>query len=300
MTTASIVFDPGQYELLDFGDGRKLERFGAVVLDRPSPAAEELAVADPHKWASATARFAAERGRAGTWDPAPPVQEAATPTWTVAHGKFRLTLQPGPSGNIGVFPEHSANWGWIADRVREQAASRPEQPARILNLFGYTGAASLAAAAAGAEVTHVDSAGPTVAWAKRNAADSGLEDRPIRWIVEDAMKFVAREVRRGNRYDGIIADPPTYGHGPKGRPFKFRDSVDELIGQCAALLDQTSTAAFFVFTCHTPGFGSGHAVDAVSAVLPGGVGAVDGFDLELRTADGRALPAGVCARWRSH
>ena len=293
------MFESEEYQLLDFGAGRKLERFGVEILDRPSPAAEGNAIAEPELWAQATARF--EDGMSGTWHRLDDSSNAGDARWSITHPRNRLILQLGPSGNVGVFPEHADNWDWIATEIERGRSAHPARPFKVLNLFGYTGGATLAAAAAGAEVTHVDSSGPTVAWAKRNAAESGLSEQPIRWLVEDAMKFVARELRRGNGYDGVIADPPSYGHGPKGRPFKFHQHATELIESCAALLDGANPGRrFFVFSCHTPGFGSDDAESALRSVLPAGTGhEIMSEQLGLVTGHGRSLPAGVCARWRS-
>ena len=183
----------------------------------------------------------------------------------------------------------------------------------MLNLFAYTGGASLAAAIAGAEVTHVDSSGPTVAWAKRNAEASGIADLPTRWLVEDAMKFMEREYRRGNYYHGVIADPPTYGHGPNGRPFKFSQHLGELMELCGKLLGVSVGALsdthtqmvnplisrrFFLFSCHAPGFGPTEAELAVSRVLQDSGGAqIMGRTLVLESRDERKLNAGVAVRW---
>ena len=210
------MFEPSEYQLLDFGAGRKLERFGALVLDRPSPGAGDVSVMDPTMWEAATTRFALEKGGKGEWDDG---AHGASPkgdsSWSVRHGQSQFLMELRASGNVGIFPEQADNWGWIADQVKQSANDLSTRAPKVLNLFAYTGGASLAAVAAGAEVAHVDSSGPTVAWAKRNAEVSGLGDRPIRWLVEDAIKFVARECRRGNRYDGVIADPPTYGHAQR-------------------------------------------------------------------------------------
>ena len=286
------------YELLDMGAGRKLERFGAEILDRPSPAAEGLARSAPDRWDGATARFDHERGGSGTWSVGDRAIDPDELAWPIEHDGVRLVLQLRPSANIGVFPEQTTNWDWIAAQVRAGLAFEPDRAPRVLNLFAYTGAASLVAAAAGAEVTHVDSSGPTVAWARRNADASGLTDRPIRWLVEDAMTFVARECRRGNRYDGVIADPPTYGHGPKGRPFKFAEQVDELAARCGELLDAEVGQRFLVFSCHAPGFGPEEARSAIAGRVPQG-GTTTSRPLTVDTADGRSLAAGVCVRWRS-
>ncbi len=290
------MFETEEYELLDAGHGRKLERFGREILDRPSPAAEGMTPTDPASWRRATVRFESERGGQGEWERRTSAGSDEG-EWSVRHGAVRLGLQLRPSANIGIFPEQAENWNWITDRVERMVDGGIGHAPRVLNLFAYTGGATLAAAAAGAEVTHVDSSGPTVAWAKRNAAASSLDDRPIRWLVEDAVRFVAREVRRGNHYDGVIADPPTYGHGPKGRPFKFARHLDELLEGCGALLDEKLAGpGFLVFSCHAPGFGQREAERAVRAVVPA-AGGVEAVPLDLRTTGGRRLAAGVCARW---
>ncbi len=297
------MFEPSEYQLVDFGGGRKLERFGSELLDRPSPAAAGATSSDPDLWTTATARFEVEQGGKqggkGQWVESFQVNNAEP--WSVRHGDSRLLMQLGASGNVGLFPEQASNWEWTADQVSQCRDDLSDRRPRVLNLFAYTGGASLAAALAGAEVTHVDSSGPSVTWAKRNAEASGAADLPIRWLVEDAMKYIAREVKRGNFYDGIIADPPTYGHGPKGKPFKFEQHLDTLLEVCGELLDHKSSAGrFLLFSCHAPAFGPSAAVSAVESVVPGADGLpVDGRPLVLETADGRALHAGVAARWSS-
>ena len=293
------MFAADQYELLDFGGGRKLERFGAVVLDRPSPAAEGLEVADRALWERASVRFDLAAGGKGKWDQADLPDSPDGDPWSVRHGDSRLVMGLNASGNVGLFPEQAGNWDWIAEQVEQCASGLGSRRPRVLNLFAYTGGASLAAAAAGAEVAHVDSSGPTVAWAKKNAEVSGLADLPIRWLVEDAVKFTAREGRRGNHYDGIIADPPTYGHGPKGKAFKFGQHVDELMELCSELLRGEGNQ-FLLFSCHAPGFDEGDAKAVVSRVLPATAGTrLTARPLVLQTQDGRELSAGVSARWSS-
>lgn len=295
------MFATDQYQLLDFGEGRKLERFGVEVLDRPSPAAVGHSISDPDLWGSATARFDVERGGKGQWDDSTLASDTEGGFWPVRHGESHLLLKLSASGNVGLFPEHASTWGWIASQIRSGIDARPADPPRVLNLFAYTGGASLAAAIAGAHVTHVDSSGPTVAWAKRNAEASKVADLPVRWLVEDAMKFVTREVRRGNHYDGIIADPPTYGHGPKGKPFKFGQHLDELIELCGQLVNrERSPGQFLLFSCHAPGFETADAVSTVASVLPDSeAGRVTGQPLTLECGDGRILEAGISAQWSS-
>ncbi len=278
---------PFAYELLDFGSGRKLERFGNFLIDRPAPAAEGLARSQPRLWTQANARYERTSGQTGRWLPAGGLPES----WPLACGDWTLELRPTPFGHLGVFPEQAENWRWIA----QQIAAMPATRVKTLNLFAYTGGATLACAAAGAEVAHIDSARNVVAWARRNAALSRLDDRPIRWIAEDAAKFVAREVRRGNRYDALILDPPSYGHGPQGQVWKLSEQLPELLAQCAQLTGPTP--ALLVLTCHSPDVGPG--------TLSAWLGAA-GFnltetnwtfgELSLTSADGRRLSAGVAAR----
>lgn len=281
------MLSPDEYELLDFGHGRKLERMGARILDRLSPAAEDELPADPRLWKQATLRYQRTRGDKGTWTPA---AEASTP-WQFRCFDLVLELKSNEFGHVGVFPEQADNWEWISRQVR-----RAGRPLRVLNLFAYTGVATLVAAAAGAQVTHVDAARNVVAWARRNAELSGLAEGPTRWIVEDACKFVRREVKRGNRYDAVILDPPTYGHGPKGEPWVLRDQLGDLLQLCAELTcDQR---AFFLLTCHSPGFGPAELQAMLSTCLFGHCGPrIAARTLYLATAAGRRMNCGVAARW---
>jgi 23S rRNA (cytosine1962-C5)-methyltransferase len=194
---------------------------------------------------------------------------------------------------LGIFPEQAANWDWMTDQLR--AASHP---LRILNLFAYTGGSTLAAAALGAEVVHVDAAQNTVAWARRNAELSGMIERRVRWIPEDAWKFVKRELRRGSRYDALILDPPSYGHGPRGEVWRLSKHLPQLLAACGQLT--AGRRRFMLLTCHTPGFGpdrlKGIVADALSETDEGTVTA---GQLTIRSASGRELPCGVVARWQA-
>jgi len=280
------MFDDDQYELLDFGAGRKLERFGSVVLDRPSPSATGNGPKHASRWQDISARFSGAIGSHGSWKWRNPPPEI----WTATAGDITLELESTESGHVGVFPEQAPNWDWIERQVRRAG------PVKVLNLFAYTGGSTLAAAAAGAEVVHVDAAKSTVLWARRNARRSKLKDASIRWIVEDSLKFVRREVRRGNQYDAIILDPPSYGHGPQGDPWRLSHDLMPLIEGCARLT--SGRRAFLLFTCHTAGFGPAE----VEAILADGFfghcqAGVRAGPLELKTADGRRLHSGVVARW---
>lgn len=268
------------YELLDFGDGRKLERFGGAVIDRPCPTADALRPSGGQIAAYCFDRTQADRG---VWTTEGPLPDP----WLFEHGKLKLQLRLADSGQVGVFPEQMQNWEWLDRQVR----SRPR--AKVLNLFAYTGAATFAAAAAGAEVVHVDAVRSTVAWARHNADISGLADRPIRWIVDDARKFVAREVKRGQHYEGIILDPPTYGHGPRGHAWQLTEHLPALLRDCGKLL--STRGRFLLLSCHAPGIGPSELTELLKPIPP--MAQMESGPLELRTGDGRSLPSGVFARW---
>ncbi|TWU00729.1 Ribosomal RNA large subunit methyltransferase I [Botrimarina colliarenosi] len=287
------------YELIDFGGGRRLERFGELLLDRPCPAAGDAATASPASaWKEATARYDGARATDGDWTPKPK-KWAGDQACRVPLGEdqaFTLGLTPTPAGQIGVFPEQLANWRWIADRTARLAAARPDEPPRVLNLFAYTGGSTLAAAVAGATVTHVDASKPSVELAKQNAERSGLAAAPIRWIVEDVPRYCQREVKRGSRYDAVILDPPTYGHGPKGEAWRLERDLLPLLELCATLVDRTPT--FFLATCHTPGVGPAELSAYLSDAIVGHCGQPPASNrLFLTTASGRKLESGVAARW---
>lgn len=281
------MFEPEEYELLDFGDGRRLERFGQVVVDRPCPAADAVARCTPGAWKRAELRFVRSAVGEGQWQR----HCAGLDAWSVRHQATRFELRPTPLGQLGIFPEQAGNWDWIEARIR-----RSGRPLRVLNLFAYTGGATLAAAAAGAEVVHVDAAKPVVAWARRNAALSGLAEAPIRWIVEDAPRFVEREARRGRRYDALILDPPSYGHGPRGEPWKIERDLEPLLARCAGILAEPP--AFALLTCHTPALTPNRLLQMLASGLAAAKECPAGVQpLLLQAADGRRLPSGLAATW---
>jgi len=284
------MFTPDQYELIDFGDGRRLERFGPWLLDRPCPAVEQIARADPDAWSQADARFDRDDGEEGQW-----ICERELPErWTVTHGPVTFELKPTAVGHLGLFPEQAANWHWITkQRGRESLLA---SGTKVLNLFAYTGGSTLAAAAAGAEVAHVDAARNTVGWARRNAEQSGMADLPIRWIVEDAMKFVRREWKRGNRYDAVILDPPSYGHGLRGESWRLSKHLPQLLDLCAQLT--AGRRQFMLLTCHTPGYDS----SKLQGMMEEAMGQTDkgkttAGHLTLQAATGRKMPSGEFVRW---
>jgi 23S rRNA (cytosine1962-C5)-methyltransferase len=279
------MFSVDQYELLDFGAGRKLERFGDHVLDRPSLAARGPARLPAERWRHCAARYY-RQGSGGRWE----MCRRLPGSWPVRHGDLVFDVGLTDFGHVGLFAEQATNWDWMARVLARRS------PCRLLNLFAYTGGSTLTAARHGAEVTHVDAARKAVAWARSNARRSQLGERGVRWIVEDARRFVRREIRRGNRYDGIILDPPSYGHGPKGEAWKLSRNLLPLLRSCRELLSERPV--LLLLTCHTPEYRAPELSAALADCIFGHCGAgVTARRLEITTADGRRLPSGYVARW---
>jgi len=236
----TLTPDWAQYELLDSGGGKKLERFGEFTLIRPEPQASWAPALPKHRWEAAEAEFTKAKGQQSPWKFRKPLPER----WVMQRKDLKFWVQPAPSGHVGVFPDQAAHWDWIAETTQ-----LAQDPLKALCLFGHTGLATLAAAAAGAEVTHVDASRKAVVSARENQHLSGLSDRPIRWIVEDAMTFVRREARRGNQYEALMLDPPRFGRGPDGQIWKLQDSLPELLATCAKLLSKQP--AFVLLNVYT-------------------------------------------------
>ena len=290
------------YELIDSGNFRKLERFGPYVMIRPEPKALWEPALPESEWrAMAHTEFkpGAGFGKAGkedsgTWTPLRKMQEQ----WTIAYPPAGLRLRLGLTSfkHVGVFPEQATNWDYILRNTREIAELRAkagEGAPRVLNLFAYTGAASLAARKGGADVTHLDSVKQVVTWARGNMELSGLEG--IRWIVEDALKFARREVRRGNRWQGIILDPPAYGHGPDGERWKLDECLNEILKCCAQLLAPENS--FLVLNLYSNGYSAVLAETLVRTAFGAG-GSLECGESVLRDRYGKALPLSVFSRLR--
>lgn len=278
------------YQLLDSGDGRKLEQVGPHRLVRPAPQAVWRPRLPPEPWAGADAEFVRAEGEAGGWRGTPLPER-----WPVTLAPLTFLIQATGFGHLGLFPEQREGWGWIADRVRK-AAGALGRPPRVLNLFAYTGGSTLAALRAGAEVTHVDASKGVVQWARDNAAACGLANAPCRWLVDDAKKFVRRAVERGRPYDGIVLDPPTFGRGPKGQVWKIEPDAAPLMDACKSLL--APEGGFILLSCHTPGFTPTTLANLLGAVVAGRGGEVELGEMLLTEADGgRPLPSGTFARW---
>lgn len=230
------------YELLDASAGERLERWGDIILIRPDPQIIWNTEKRNPLWRTPHAQYYRANTGGGHWEE----RKKTPPAWHIRYGGLTFGIKLMGFKHTGVFPEQAANWDFAAQCIRSAG-----RPVKVLNLFAYTGAATLACAAAGAQVCHVDASKGMVAWAKENAQLSGLSDRPVRWLVDDCLKFVQRELRRGNRYDGIIMDPPSYGRGPGGEVWKLEEQLFSLVEQCAALL--TENALFFILNSYTTG-----------------------------------------------
>jgi 23S rRNA (cytosine1962-C5)-methyltransferase len=281
--------DDTDYELLDSGEGRKLERVGPILLERQAVSAWWRQRLPPERWRQAAGVHVRDRSGGGHWEFPKRVPEA----WTVRFSGLALEIRATPFGHIGLFPEHAPQWRWMAERVAARVAARAlgAAPVRVLNLFAYTGAASIACAAAGARVTHVDAAPGVVKWAARNALANEIEPARIQWITEDAAAFVARERRRGNRYHGILLDPPTFGRADR-KVWNIETDLPALLTDLAELVDDD--LLFVVLTCHTPGFTPLVLSNLLADALPRLTS--EGSELSIPESTGRLHPAGCYAR----
>lgn len=237
------------YEVIDTSQGEKLERWGKYILCRPDPQVIWNTPKENPLWKKLNGHYHRSSKGGGEWEFFNLPDE-----WSINYGKLTFNLKPFSFKHTGLFPEQAVNWDWFSGIISNAVQSNEfnkDKPFKVLNLFAYTGGATIAAASAGANVTHVDASKGMVGWAKENAASSGLSEAPIRWLVDDCVKFVEREIRRGNKYDGIIMDPPSYGRGPKGEIWKIEESVYPLIELCTELL--SDRAKFFLINSYTTG-----------------------------------------------
>lgn len=283
----------GDYELVDSGGGKKLERFGAYKFVRPEPQALWCSSLAEGEWARADGVFASgsdvEEEKTARWR----LKTELPPRWEMGwnNNEVKFFAAATPFRHLGVFPEHAPHWMWMRKIIIEA-----HRPVKILNLFGYTGIASLVCAAAGAEVTHVDASKKIIVWARENQKLSGLEQKPIRWIEDDAMKFVQREIRRGAKYDGFIIDPPKFGRGPKGEVWNIHENLPRLLTSCSALV--SPMPLFAVLTCYTTRISSVSAYYMLAAMMAGNAGILESGEMTLREQSAQhLLPTAVYARW---
>lgn len=286
-----VVNQSAGYELLDSGAGEKLERFGEHVLSRPDPQALWPKRLPLGEWKKAEAYFTRDSsGAEWTYQGGKNL-----PKWSIDFGGLKMWIKPTAFKHTGLFPEQVVNWKWIEEKIKNQKPL--ENEIEVLNLFGYTGGASLVAAKAGAKVVHIDSSKAAVTWARENAEISGLVDKPIRWIIEDARTFVERELKRGKTYDAIIMDPPAFGHGPNSELWKIEEHFLDLIENCKKLLK--SKPLFFLINGYSAGYSAISYENNLLSLEEKYGGKVTGGELVIKESGEKAryLPCGIFARW---
>ena len=276
------------YEIIDAADGKKLERWGDIVLNRPDPQIIWPTTAPSKSWENTNAIYHRSKSGGGQWQYFTDVPEA----WQITYKHLTFNVKPMGFKHTGLFPEQAVNWDFMYNAIKGQ-----DKKISVLNLFAYTGGATVSCASAGAKVVHVDAAKGMVQWAKENAVSCGLSDAPIRYIVDDCTKFVEREIRRGNKYDAIIMDPPSYGRGPKGEIWKFEDELYGLVSKCSQLL--SDNPIFFIVNSYTTGISHTVVANLITMVLKtkfGGNVTSDEIGLPIKSS-GLVLPCGATTRW---
>ncbi len=276
------------YELIDTGSGERLERWGDIILIRPDPQIIWQSDKKDPRWKTAHARYKRSNTGGGQWQYYKKIPEV----WSIGYNDMTFRLKPMGFKHTGIFPEQAVNWDFAAEKIKNAG-----RPVKILNLFGYTGAATLSCMKAGAHVTHVDASKGMVQWGRENATASGLADKPCRWLVDDCVKFVQREQRRGNTYDGIIMDPPSYGRGPGGEVWKLEEQLYGLVEMCLPILSEDPL--FFILNSYTAGLSPSVMEYLLSVLLKdkfGGKVSADEIGLPV-TRTGLVLPCGSTAIW---
>ncbi len=276
------------YEVIDTSNGEKLERWGNYILLRPDPQVLWNTPKENPAWKKLNAHYHRSKKGGGEWEFFDLPEQ-----WSIHYKNLTFHLKPFSFKHTGLFPEQAVNWDWFSDLIK-----RAQRPVKVLNLFAYTGGATCAAAKAGASVTHVDASKGMVTWAKENAQSSGLSDAPIRWIVDDCVKFVQRELRRGNHYDAVIMDPPSYGRGPKGEIWKIEEQIHPFIALCEQLLSKEPL--FFLVNSYTTGLAPAVLSYLISTeVVSRHGGHVTSEEIGLPVSDnGLILPCGAAGRWQ--
>lgn len=295
------------YELIDSGDGEKLERFGEYVLRRPDPQALWKKSLEEKEWREmANATFVRE-GDNAKWR----MKDGVPKKWIIEMAGLKFLIKPTAFKHTGLFPEHEGNWNWIIGKIKDQKSKlkvegKEDKPIKMLNLFGYTGGATLAALKAGAEVTHIDGSKTVITWARQNAEFSKLDDKKVRWIEEDARKFVNREIKRGNKYDAIIMDPPAFGHGANNEVWKIEEDFTKLLEACAQIL--TSDPLFIIVNGYSAGYSAVAYENSLKEITKNLGGNIEIGELTIeetprhqdsagQAKSSRLLPAGIFARW---
>lgn len=283
-----ISRDWKDYEILDMSDGEKLEHWGNIVLIRPDPQIIWKEKTYPEKWKNANARYNRSNKGGGYWE----YNKKLPESWQVHYKDLTFNIKPMGFKHTGLFPEQAVNWDWMINKI--QLSGRKD--VKVLNLFAYTGGATVACSYAGASVCHVDSSKGMVAWAKENVASSGLSDRPVRFIIDDVTKFVQREIRRGNKYDAIIMDPPSYGRGKNGEVWQFENNISDLVELCSQVL--SDNPLFFLINSYTTGISSKVLENILSLKLKFKKGKYASGEIGLPMKDSSlVLPCGIYGRW---
>lgn len=276
------------YQVLDTSRGEKLERWGDYILVRPDPQVIWDTKRENKYWKKKNGHYHRSSKGGGEWEFFDLPEQ-----WSIQYKDLTFQLKPFSFKHTGLFPEQAVNWDWFSEKIR-----KANRPVKVLNLFAYTGGATLAAASAGASVTHVDASKGMVTWAKENAKSSGLADAPIRWLVDDCVKFVEREIRRGNKYDAIIMDPPSYGRGPKGEIWKIEESLYPFVKLCTQIL--ADKPLFFLINSYTTGLAPSVLTYILSTELKQFGGHVSADEIGLPVKDnGLVLPCGASGRWEA-
>ena len=276
------------YEILDMANGEKIERWGNIILIRPDPQIIWKEKSFPEKWKNANAKYNRSNTGGGNWNFIKPLPKS----WQIKYKDLTFNIKPMGFKHTGIFPEQAVNWDWMMNKIKDSA-----RDIKVLNLFAYTGGASVACLKAGASVCHVDSSKGMCEWAKENVASSGLRDKPIRFLVDDVVKFVNREIRRGNKYDAIIMDPPSYGRGTNGEVWKFEDNIADLVKLCMNVL--SDKPLFFLINSYTTGISSQVLENLLRMNIPKKAkGKFSHGELGLPMTNSKMiLPCGIYGRW---
>lgn len=278
------------YEIIDMANGEKLERWKDIILVRPDPQILWKEKSFPKKWNEANARYNRSNTGGGSWQ----YKKKVPSSWQVKYKNLTFNIKPMGFKHTGLFPEQAANWDWMIEKIKNA-----KREIKVLNLFAYTGGATVACAYAGAEVCHVDSSKGMVTWAKENIASSGLQNKPVRYIVDDVVKFVNREIRRGNKYDAIIMDPPSYGRGANGEVWKFEESICDLVELCSNVLSEKPL--FFLINSYTTGISSTVLENILNLNITKKYGGkIENGEIGLPMTNSKLiLPCGIFGRWES-
>lgn len=279
------------YKILDMADGQKLERWGEVILSRPDPQIIWKSKSFPSKWKEINAEYHRSKTGGGAWE----FKKKIPKQWQVKYKNLIFNIKPMGFKHTGLFPEQAVNWDWMIDKIKKEKKNKKE--IKVLNLFAYTGGATVACLSAGASVCHVDSSKGMTTWAKENVISSGLQDRPVRFIIDDVVKFVNREIRRGNKYDAIIMDPPSYGRGAKGEVWQFENNIYDLVELCSNVL--SDDPLFFLINSYTTGISSQVLKNILNMVIDKKYrGEIDAGEIGLPMENSKLiLPCGIYGRW---